>query len=259
MKATKQKQKNTTIFLHKLKNIFTPTAPGDFQTLHTDLHAHLLPGLDDGPATMEEALDLIRGLVDLGYRRLIATPHVMSDLYPNTIVDIENKHQQVQRGLRQAGIDVQLGVAAEYLLDEGFSELLESDRLLPLPGRRLLVEFGFIAAPPNLHQLLFRLQTKGWRPVIAHPERYDYYHGDLAAFRKLRERGCRFQVNLLSLTGYYGGDVQRCAERLLRAGLVDYLGTDAHHQRHLERLREGVESGKLGKVVGKYGFLNAQL
>ena len=186
---------------------------------------------------MEEALALIRGLVGLGYRRLIATPHVMSDLYPNTKVDIENKHKQVQRGLAKAGIDVQLGVAAEYLLDEGFAKLLESDRLLPLPGRRLLVEFGFIAEPPNLHQLLFRLQTKGWRPVLAHPERYDYYHGDLAAFQQLRERGCRFQVNLLSLTGYYGGDVQRTAERLLRAGLVDYLGTDAHHQRHLERLR----------------------
>ena len=231
----------------------------DYSAVGTDIHSHLIPGVDDGAKTMEESIALIRGLKALGYRKLITTPHVMADHYPNTKKELLFGLVKLRKAVKRAKIDVEVDVAAEYMLDEGFTELLDQEDLLTLDGRHVLVEMGFIAAPPNLHELLFRLQTKGYTPILAHPERYNFYNGDLDAYRRLKERGCLFQLNLLSVTGHYGPAVQKSSERLLKANMIDFLGTDLHHRRHLEQLEAALGLRPVQKMLARDGFRNEAL
>jgi len=233
------------------------SSPFRFSNLEVDLHSHLIPGIDDGAQDMEDSLELIQGLHDLGYRKLITTPHIMNDLYPNSPEVIRGGLRNVREALREAGIDVEIEAAAEYLLDEGFTQKLQAGNLLTLPGKRVLVEMSFISAPPTLNDMLFQLQTKGYRPVMAHPERYLYYAQDFDHFRRLKELGCELQVNLLSLTGYYGKPEKKTAQRLLKEGLVDFLGTDLHHIRHLRFLSE--HASAIDKALGGCGFKNKEL
>lgn len=213
-------------------------APADFGALGTDMHAHWLPGLDDGAKTMDETLTLIRGLVDRGYTKLIATPHVMADLYHNRPDTILSVLEEVRQVVAEQNIEVELDAAAEYLLDEGFAEKLKSDDLLTLPGKHILVEFSFVSPPPDRDKIFFDLLTKGYFPILAHPERYCYYHSKFDEYRTMADRGIKLQVNLLSLTGHYGKTEKKIAERLISEGLVSILGTDAHHQRHLKGLSD---------------------
>jgi tyrosine-protein phosphatase YwqE len=232
---------------------------GSYGFLEVDMHSHLLPGIDDGAKDMEDSLSLIRALVGMGYKKLITTPHVMADLYPNTPEVIRERLSAVRAAVQDAGIAVELDAAAEYMMDEGFEAILESGELLALPGKRVLVEMGFIAAPPKLDQYLFRLQTKGYRPVLAHPERYLFFREDFGRYRELKERGCALQLNLLSLTGYYGKPVRENAVALLKAGLIDFLGTDLHHERHVERLRVGLEDREIGRLLEGLELRNLDL
>lgn len=232
---------------------------GTYDFLGTDLHSHLLPGIDDGAKDIAHSLSMIQELVAMGFKKLITTPHVMSDLYPNTPAVIHEQLATVRLAVRQEGIAVEIDAAAEYLMDEGFEALLDEGELLTLPGRRVLVEMSFIAAPPKLEQYLFRLQTKGYRPLLAHPERYLFFREDFGRYRELKERGCDFQLNLLSLTGYYGKPVRDNAVALLKAGLVDFLGTDLHHERHAARLRGALEDREIGRLLKGKGFGNAGL
>ena len=231
----------------------------DFSFLGTDMHAHLIPGIDDGAPDMETAVALVRALRGMGYTRLIATPHVMADLYPNTTDIIQTGVQKLQKAVRAAGIDVQITAAAEYLMDEAFGEKIEQGNLLTLAEGQVLVEMSFIAPPPQLFEYLFRLQTAGYRPVLAHPERYEFYRGDMQAFERLVDAGCRLQVNLLSLTDYYGRSVRQTARQLLAAGWVAYLGTDLHHDRHVDRLQALLNDRKTGRLLANYSFQNQNL
>ena len=228
----------------------------DFGLLHTDMHAHWLPGIDDGAESLSESLDMIRQMVALGYRRLIATPHVMTDLFDNTPETIQGTLEQVRMAAEAEGLDIQLDAAAEYLLDEGFPDRLRADRLLTLPGNHLLVEFSFVSPPANQDALFFDIQTKGYRPVLAHPERYRYFHKRFADYRVLAERDIRLQVNLLSLTGYYGKEVKQVAEQLLAEGLVSLLGTDAHNARHLAGIREMLGNHRYAKYLTSSSLRN---
>jgi protein-tyrosine phosphatase len=220
--------------------------------LEADMHAHWLPGLDDGAPDLAHSLDLLQRLADLGYRRLWATPHVMADLYPNRSEVILEKLVLVRTAAKEAGLDLQLETAAEYLLDEGFGEKIAAGDLLTLPGNQVLVEMSFVSPPPQLDTYIFQLQTKGYRVIIAHPERYMFYHQDQAVYHRLREKGCALQLNLLSLTGYYGKAVREVGLRLLKEGLVDYLGTDMHHRRHAAELALLLTDRSLNKLLHKY-------
>lgn len=235
-----------------------PTIPEvDYSLLAPDIHAHLIPGIDDGPGTMAEALELIRGLRELGYRKLITTPHVMSDYYPNTRGDILKGLKAVQKAVKKAGIDVELDAAAEYMIDDQFRDKVEAGELLTFPdGRHVLVEFSFVGAPPHAHEDLFVLQTKGFTPILAHPERYAFFHGDMQKYRELKDYGCRFQLNLLSLAGYYGYDVKRNAEILLQEGYFEFAGTDLHHQRHLKALQAARRNSDFANALTRFEFDN---
>jgi tyrosine-protein phosphatase YwqE len=235
--------------------MFFQKPPVNFAALGTDMHAHLLPGIDDGPKTMAESLQLIRNLANLGYTKLIATPHVYKAYYPNTTATILETLNAVRQAMQEDDLHIPLEAAAEYFLDEHFETLLETGDLLPLPGRFLLFEMSFFAPYPGVDDVVYKLRLNDYKPVLAHPERYNYYLGrGFDALETLWQHGCRLQLNLLSLDGAYGPVVKKQAFKLLDAGMVDFLGTDAHHMKHVEALRKMRVKG-----LEKVEFLNKSL
>ena len=149
------------------------------------------------------------------------------------------------------GLDIPLHAAAEYLLDETFADKIEAGDLLTLGDRHVLVEMSFLAPSPNADQLLFQLQTKGYQPILAHPERYGYLKGGLEQYEHFKERGCLLQLNLMSLTGYYGKSIQQTATEMIRAGLFDLAGTDLHNDRHARVLRDLREDYRTTKLLAE--------
>jgi tyrosine-protein phosphatase YwqE len=201
------------------------------------MHSHLIPGIDDGAKDMEDSIRLIRGLVDLGYRKLITTPHILGDFYPNTPETIGEGLGAVQAELARQNIDVELRAAAEYLMDDHFIRLLEAaPPLLTLKDKLILVELSFAVPAINLKEILFEVQLRGYQPVLAHPERYLYFGADKTWYDRLKDAGCYFQLNLLSIKGYYGKASQELAQYLIKKKYVDLLGTDLHHEKHLANL-----------------------
>jgi len=237
---------------------FRTSALPDYSELAVDFHSHLVPGVDDGSASLDDSLELLRGLAQLGYRRVITTPHVHPE-YPNTIPEIEAGFQQLRQAAAEEGLELQLDVAAEYYLDFAFAKKLEEEQLLTFCDGRVLVEMSFLAAPPQLEEYLFRLQTKGYRPVLAHVERYLFLRSNSTQLQYLLRSNVELQCNINSLTGYYGADVQRFARELVRGGHIDFLCTDLHHDRHLQALRDGLSEGFLAKAIKSGQFKNRSL
>ena len=211
-----------------------------------DIHSHLLPGIDDGAKDLEHSISLISKMYSYGIKNFITTPHVLGDVYPNSSETIKNKLEEVRIELKNQGFDdVSINAAAEYMMDERFVERLKADDILTLKDKYILVEMSYFNAPYNLYDILFEIQLKGYKPVLAHPERYNFYHCDFQNFYKLKKAGCVFQLNLLSLTEQYGKGVQKTAQKLLRESMYDFVGTDAHHNNHLKLLQ------KIGNVKVK--------
>ena len=204
--------------------------------LKTDMHSHLLPGIDDGAPDIETSLKLVKGLAGLGYKRLITTPHIMNEMYPNTPDNILSLRNELQYAVEAEGLDVEIKAAAEYYVDEFFEELLTSESLLTIHDQQVLVEQSMMQEYPRFKEVIYELRLKGYTPVIAHPERYVYYNERLHEYEWFRDAGCLLQVNLLSLQGYYGKMEKRLAEYLYNANMIDLYGTDCHHERHLARL-----------------------
>lgn len=211
----------------------------DLSFIGADMHSHLLPGIDDGLQTAEESVAFIGELYNLGYKKLICTPHIISDIYPNSPETILPKLEMVRQAVKKKGIDIVIEAAAEYMVDMDMEKLVvENQPLLTFGKNLILIEMSFVAASPNIEQVIFQLRLKGLQPVLAHPERYGYYHNDFEKYRHYVELGCLLQVNLLSLLGYYGKAVKTIAEKLIKHRMVDLLGTDMHHDRHLAALKD---------------------
>lgn len=210
----------------------------DLSALGTDMHSHLLPGIDDGSPDDATSLILIKGLQQLGYRQFITTPHIMWDVHKNDVSSITKAHGQLQQSLQRDGLTIPIKAAAEYYLDEYFDGLLSQNiPLLTVKDNWVLVEFSFVTTPMNVKEKLFELQIKGYKPILAHPERYNYLVSQKKWYDELKEAGCYFQLNLLSLTGYYGKIPNELAQYLVKKKYIDLLGTDLHHERHLDALR----------------------
>lgn len=202
-----------------------------------DIHSHLLPGIDDGAKDMDTSIALLLKMASYGIKNFITTPHVLGSVYPNSSEVIKQKLAAVKKELEKREIKgISIQAAAEYMLDEEFSALLDQKDILVLKDNYILVEMSYFSAPINLYELLFKIQLKGYKPVLAHPERYNFYHTDFKSYYKLKQAGCLFQLNLLSLTDQYGKGVQKTSEKLLKENLYDFVGTDTHHQNHLELL-----------------------
>jgi tyrosine-protein phosphatase YwqE len=232
----------------------------DYTVLKTDMHSHLLPGIDDGAKTIEDSLELIKGMRELGYRKLITTPHIIWDLYRNTPLIISEKLEQVREAVKKEGIDVEIYAAAEYFLDEHVEELLKKkEPLLTISGNKVLTEFSMAFPSLNIKDSLFELAMQGYQPIIAHPERYIYLQQNKEFYNELRDIGCLFQLNLLSVTGHYGRVVKELAEYLLNKNFYDLVGTDLHNMFHLEELQNVVLSNPLKKLIESGRLINADL
>ena len=200
----------------------------------TDWHCHILPGVDDGVQTMDEALEILAEYERLGVREVWLTPHVMEDI-PNSTDGLRERFAELQAAYKGK---VELNLASENMLDRLFEERLQKDDLLPWgkDGKHLLVETSYFNPPMGLNNILLRIKAKGYYPVLAHPERYLYM--DMAAYQRLKSLDVKFQLNLFSLTGLYGKDAQKKANDLLKAGMYDYTGTDLHRREVLQSLLE---------------------
>ncbi|AEA44057.1 tyrosine-protein phosphatase [Fluviicola taffensis] len=205
--------------------------------LLVDIHSHLLPGIDDGAPTMDHTIGMLRKFEELGYQKLIMTPHVMSGVYDNSHQIIQNKLDEVRKVSQDLGLNIILEASAEYFYDETFVKRIQTKDLLPFGGNHILFEFSFRNKPSQVEDLIFQLKSAGYQPILAHFERYIYYHPSIEVAKSFRERGCMIQVNLNSFTGHYGPDVKNQAIRLLKADLIDILGSDCHRLQHLEVLQ----------------------
>jgi tyrosine-protein phosphatase YwqE len=239
-------------------SIFKKKQPGavDLSELGTDIHSHLLPGIDDGSPDVATSLRLIRGLQDLGYQRFVTTPHIMWDIYRNDADTIAQAYRQLEVGLAANKQNVILHTAAEYFLDEHFDQMLEKKAsLLTIRDNWVLVEFSFVSPPLDFKEKIFDLQIKGYQPVLAHPERYSYFAAQKEVFDELHTAGCFFQVNLLSLAGYYGKGAQDLAKYFVKKQWIKLLGTDLHHDRHLHALRQAAPIMPIIKALLDSGTL----
>lgn len=232
----------------------------DLSFLGADMHSHLLPGIDDGLGTIEESVAFIKELQQLGYKKLICTPHIISDIYPNTAAIITEKLDLVKAALMNEGVIIPIDTAAEYMVDPDMEKgVIAGDRLLTFGKNLILIEMSFVAPSPNIEQVIFQLRLKGIQPVVAHPERYGYYHHDFSHYERFIELGCLLQVNLLSLAGYYGKPVKTVAETLIKKRMVDLLGTDMHHMRHMEALKDLASRKDFYKMLEGINIRNREL
>ena len=237
----------------KKKNPAEP-AP-EFLPFQTDIHSHILPGIDDGSPDIATSLQLVKGIYDLGIRKTVATPHVISDMYRNTPETINAALDKLKIAIADAGMDIEIGAAAEYMLDDYFIKLLSSDvPLLCIHKNIILTEQSYASSSGKLNEMAFAIMTRGYRPIMAHPERYFYYHDNYESYSHLKDIGFYLQVNVFSLTGYYGKAVAKAAKYILDNDMADFVGTDMHHNRHLALLqkRESLELFK--KYLGKKSY-----
>ena len=223
--------------LFKSKPVLKDLIPDD----HIDIHSHLLPGVDDGARTFEDTMRLTKALQGFGISQIITTPHIIQYVWDNSHDQILSKKATTVVELEKNKITVPFSAAAEYLMDDQFVRLFQSGELLTLKNNYVLVEMSYINAPIQLYSILFDLQVAGYIPVLAHPERYLFYHNNFREYEKLRRAGCLFQLNLLSVVGYYGAEITKIADQLLQKGMYTYVGSDVHHDNHIASFEQKVK------------------
>jgi protein-tyrosine phosphatase len=227
--------------------------------LKVDVHSHLLPMLDDGVKTFEESEEIILRFQKLGYKKIITTPHVMSDAYRNSAEDIHEKLDMLNQYLKSKSIDIIVEAAAEYYLDEYLFRLVEEDKNVLTFGKKyLLFETNFITEPLNLKEFIFLATTKGYQLILAHPERYMYLQNDLDKAQDLLDRGVLFQINISSLTGYYSKPAQQAANKMIDRGWVHLLGSDCHHLQHVKLVEDAQRLKNFHKALS-FPLLNNSL
>ena len=201
----------------------------------TDIHCHILPGVDDGSPDVETSVELVERMQKWGISRIIATPHVTECSFENTPDILDPALDELTSELARRGNNIDITRASENRIDDFFRELLGKGLISLMPNGYILVENSFIQEPWQLDQFLYDLRIKGMKPILAHPERYYYYHGDsMARYLELHRAGTYFQVNVLSLAGAYGKEERKVAEKMIEKGMVDFLGTDLHNLRHAD-------------------------
>jgi tyrosine-protein phosphatase YwqE len=228
--------------------------------IQVEFHSHLIFGVDDGCETIEQSLEILEGFAKLGMRKVITTPHIMSDFYKNSKENLFPIRDEIRRRLKENNIELEFECAAEYLIDDGFEKKIEKGDLLTFGpnGKHVLVELPFMNEPRNLAACLFELQIAGFIPVLAHPERYLYYNDERTRFHDLKDQGILFQMNMLSCLGYYSKPVQDAAIYLVNNNLVDLVGSDTHNIKHQELLSE-VHQNKVYQKVCEGTLLNNYL
>ncbi|RQO70953.1 capsular biosynthesis protein [Pedobacter sp. KBW01] len=231
----------------------------NFSNIGTDMHSHIIPGIDDGAQTIKDSLLLAKKFKALGYHKLIATPHIMADYYRNTPDTINRGLDVLRKGLKEAEIDLEVQAAAEYYLDETLEKKIRQKEVLTFGADYLLFELSYINAPQNLLDFIKMIQDAGYKPVLAHPERYPYYHQTFENYQQIRETGCLLQLNTIALTGYYGAGAKKVAEEMVENHLVDFMGSDMHHLKHAAALEDSLSTPFIENLLSQHQLGNASL
>jgi len=233
--------------------------PADLSFIGVDMHSHLLPALDDGSQNIDDSIHFIKALHELGYHKFICTPHIISDMYPNTKETIDPAYELVKARLAEENIPVEISYAAEFMVNADFDQIIKDEKLLVFGKNYVLIEMSYMAASPNIKEVIFDLIMRGYKPVLAHPERYSYYHNRSGAIDDFIDAGCLLQVNILSLTGMYGKEVKRMAEALISQKLISFAGTDLHHDRHLAMMQQLATDPAIINQLQSLKLLNSEL
>ncbi len=216
--------------------------------LTTDIHSHLIPGVDDGVRTTEESLQIIGGFRALGYRRLITTPHISESYYPNTVGALQSAHADLIEHVASTYPDMTVDLGAEYMVDALLLKTLKKGEELLTWDGHILIETSFHMLPWIVDEVIFELQTRGLTVVLAHPERYPYFFTDQSALLSMKEKGVKMQLTLGSLIGQYGDTPMKLAKHILKTGMVDFLGSDVHYEGQLSYLKKGLTSSEVAKM-----------
>ena len=220
-----------------------------------DIHSHLLPGIDDGSKSLEETETLLQQLKVIGFEKCITTPHTLPEIWENTRDGILQKFDETKSQLSESHQPMLHHTASEYMLDDSFIDRLQSEKLLTLKDDLLLIEMSYMNPTLALKEIIFEIKQKGYKPILAHPERYLYYHKNLKAYELLKDLGVLFQMNLLSAVGYYGPSVAKAADDLLKNDFIDFVGSDVHHQKHVSSFENKIvitSETKLREAINNY-------
>lgn len=224
------------------------------------MHSHLLPGIDDGATDLEDSMQIILHLKELGYHRFITTPHIFWDMYRNTPDIIREKLAIVKEELIRRQIPVEIEAAAEYYCDEHFEKEIEAQTLLTFGTKKyVLFEISFAQENVNLGRAIFNMRLAGYTPILAHPERYEFWHGDFRKYESMLDKDVHLQLNINSLTGQYGPDTRRISERLIDRGMITFLGSDCHHMGHVQLMNTARTHPYFKKLIDSGNLLNAEL
>ena len=231
-----------------------------FAALGTDMHCHLVPKVDDGSKCIEESIECLNVLKAVGYNKVIITPHFQYPRFPNDEDDIRRRYEEVKQQAKGAGVDIDIaGIGGEYRIDSGFKQRLEEPRFLKVADKYVLVEFSLHQQMMGCDEMIFDMQMKGYEVILAHPERYPYLNVQGTRMEQLKNQGVFFQINALSLGGFYGEEARHKAYEMLEAGWVEFMGTDTHNTMYSQALIELSNDRKVEKVLEKYTFLNNTL
>jgi protein-tyrosine phosphatase len=231
----------------------------DFSWLGVDIHSHLIPGIDDGVKTLEESVSLIREFKELGFHRIITSPHIMTDGYNNSSSDILNGRDIVIEAIAKENIDVSFDAIAEYYLDETIFQKIKDRDLLTIGDNFVLVELSYYNKSHSVNKYFFELRSAGYKVILAHPERYPYFHSeDLDSYHEMFDSGIYLQLNLSSISGVYGKNIMHISEKLIDAGLIKFVGTDLHNTRHLSYIKQALLNPYMEKIK-QIELLNGKL
>ena len=233
------------------------TVSFDYTTVVTDMHSHVLPGIDDGAQNVEESIFLIKKMMALGIKKIIATPHVMIDYYRNDADSIGNALTTLKAALKEQNIDIDISAAAEHYFDETFEKRIEDRKVFTMGDNYALFELSFVIQPPNLIPIIQKMKDAGYKPILAHPERYSYM--DIEQMKTIRSWGCDLQLNTISLSGYYGKHAKRIAEEMIDNQMVDFISSDMHHPRHASAFENTLSMPHLEKLLFDYPLKNVML
>ncbi|MCH8317937.1 MAG: capsular biosynthesis protein [Bacteroidetes bacterium] len=215
------------------------------------MHSHILPGLDDGSGNPDQSIEMIKVLIGLGFKKLITTPHIMGDFYKNTPEIILSKLNELKEIIKERKIDIVLETAAEYYLDEWFIEKLKNEeKLLTFGDNYLLFEMSYLNEPIMLNEAIFLMRSAGYKPIIAHPERYTYLYSDFQKYKNLYEQEILIQLNTISLSGYYSKMAKKIAHKLIDNNMIHFVGSDLHSVKQAAPLISAMKTKYYRKALG---------
>ena len=223
------------------------------------MHSHFIPGIDDGAKTLDDSVEMITSMHELGYRKVITTPHIMSDFYKNSNKTILDGLATVKSKLAENNVPIEVEACAEYYLDFDFERKLNEEKMLTFGNNHILFEISYMNPPDNLFHVIFKMQTLGYKPILAHPERYNFWHTEFDKYETMVDKGVLLQMNINSLSGYYSLATKKIAEELIDKNMISFIGTDCHHTGHIKLLKDVVYEPHLKKLIDSGNLLNQTL